>query len=86
MEPCTTNNVSLAKGWVWGGMTPPIPKSSPTWEMPSVLRAGYSKTALNVGYAFVPVTETFPEIKPNAGKERFNRIEISGRSFKLSNS
>jgi hypothetical protein len=54
--------------------------------MPSVLRAGYSKTAPNVGYAFVPVTETFPEIKPNAGKERFNRIEISGRSFKLSNS
>jgi hypothetical protein len=37
--------------------------------MPSVLRAGYSKTAPNVGYAFVPVTETFPEIKPNAAKK-----------------
>ncbi len=47
MEPCTTINVSLDKGWVWGGTTPPIPKSSRTWEMPSVLRAGYSNTVAN---------------------------------------
>jgi len=58
MVPSSTYNVSEAKGWVWGGITPPGPKSSRAWEMPSVLRAGYSNTVANVAAAFIPVVGT----------------------------
>lgn len=58
-SPSRTNKISVARGWVCGGFTPPGAKSTRDIEMPKVLRPGIFSTL-----AVVTTDPTEPVIFP----------------------